>query len=700
MGKSPNTVSMRDEKERRDGVIDTGLPSDEPLALGLDDDTVLRLIGNRIEAGVNYWNSQLKLDSVRKEAEDYYVGNTYSEDDLYDFQVPYKNNRILTAVETLLPMITSQIPLPQVTEGQDTDASRELAHDFEDVLITCYEDMGVKAAITMAVRHILQGKRVAVLKYFFDPNDGELLPDGSRKGKIKIECVRPEKVVFDAEASDPDDIPLIAEYMTATIEELTIMFPNKKQAIFDFFGLKRGTRSQLNRKVGYQEVHFTYYEKGKPQEATAYQLSEKVLLGAKKNINFNYDLFKQLENGKYQKLNFFDAPKKPYILINHINLGRYVIDDTSLADQARPLQDILEKRGRQIVENADQAASGLVLNSNMISFEDAQKLIGDPSEKIMVDGDVREAAARLPYNVLPNYVINDKLDARGEIDNIFGANAPVRGESSNADTLGQEVLSQRANAGRLQTITNSIEMAAAKLYPAIAQMIKVFWDEDEIVRFTPTEGKTRFINWNSDKVEDGVKIRVKEGSAIPKDKSAKKNETIQMQASIDPLTLAEGMDMPNAKEVAKRIVFYKFFMDRYLTEVLGDDGTLVDPNALGDIQIMLDGTMPPIPDSPSKRYIDTLNNFMNSNGFKQQDPQIQQLVISFASGVNDKAKTGLGEPGNPISEQNPATPTESESEGTVPGTEAPAEGAPQPGDGQGLVGKIISRVKCMNPFKK
>jgi hypothetical protein len=711
MGTSPNLQKPMGNNERQEGVLPEST-NEVPLALGLEESDILRIIGKRVEEAEQFWNKELGLDDVRKKSDDYYIGNTYQEDDLYEFQVPYKNNRILTAVETLLPMITSQIPQPIATEGRDTDESRELAHDLEDVLVAKYDDFGVRRTFTRIGRHLLMGKRVGILKYRFDPEAGERMPDGTRKGAIVVESVRPEKVVFDADASDPDNIPLIAEYMSDTVEDLVTMFPVKKKEIFAKFGIKRGVKSQISKKVGYIQVWFTYRDKsGDQQEGVAYKLEE-ILLGATKNPNWNYDEFEEQEDGKFRRLNYFDRPQKPYILVNHINTGKYVIDDTSLADQAMPLQDVLEKRGRQIVENADQASSGLVLNSKMISPDDAKKLIGDPSEKIMVDGDVREAAARLPYNMLPAYVINDKNDARSEIDNIFGANAALRGEEQQGDKLlGAMVLSQRANSGRLQTVTNAIEDACGReygLYPSLVQMMKVYWDEPEVVRFNPTEGKTRFIDWQSDKIEDGVRVRVKEGSAIPKDKESLKQQTIQIAPTLDPLTLAEGLDYPNAKEVAKRMVYYRFFMDKYLSEILADDGSMVDQQAMADIQALLNGQTPPVPEEPSKKYIATLERFLNSQGFQGvQDVQIKQNIIQFAKMVNDKAKGGIGEAGETQSEQNPATETPAETEETVPtpgepetpvapGEAAPAP-APEPGQqsaaGQGFVQNLLSRFR-------
>lgn len=707
MGTSPNQETVNND-ERQVGVISNGT-EDMPLSLTLEDKDILRIIGNKVEDAEEFWNKELKLDEVRKKADDYYLGNTYQESDLYEFQIPYKNNRIITAVETLLPMVVSQIPLPTVTEGSDTDESRQLSSDLQNVLVTLYEDLGIKGCFKMSIRHILQGKRIGILKYRFDPDAGERLPDGNRKGAIVVESVRPEKVVFAAKASDPDNISLIAEYMDDTIEQLVFKFPQKKDDIFKFFGIQRGTKSQLAREVGYTEIWFTYLDNaGKPQEALGWALSKDLLLGATKNPNWNYDEFKQNSDGSYSRLNFFDAPKKPYILINHINLGKYVIDDTSLADQAHLLQDVLEKRGRQIVENADQAASGLVLNSNMISQDDAAKLIGDPSEKIMVDGDVREAAARLPYNILPSYVINDKADARAEIDNIFGANAALRGEQSNTRTLGAQVLSQRANAGRIQTITDSIEEAAAKLYPALVQMMKIYWDEPEIVRYSPSEGKTQFIEWKGDKIEDGVKVRVKQGSATPRDKEAIRQETIQTIAIQDPLSIAEGLDKPNPKEWAKRVVYYRFFMDKYMTEILGDDGTGIDPKAVADIQSLASGQTPPVPENPSQQYIATFDKFMQSDGFKQiADQQIKNNVVSFAKTIMEKAKGGIGEPGQVQSEQNPVAPNPAEQAGTVPtpGQPVPAGGAPAnqqpaivstsaltPTSGQNILQRVIARI--------
>lgn len=697
-----NQDNLNQTEETREGIVFDV----EALNLDLEDDEINRIIGTRIEDSESWWNKELNLKQVRERAEKYYNNMSYDERDLYEHQIPYKNNRILLDIEVLVPLSVSQPAQPVVTEAQDTDTSRQLAKDLGDTLLSIYEDEYIKSKLTMAVSDLYKGKRIGILKYRFDASKGKLNPDGTRRGKITVDHVRPERVVIAQGTTRGQNPAFIAEYCTATIEKLCSLYPKKKDEIFKDQGIVRGVKTQMQREVGYWEIWFSYFDAdGAEQEGTCWKLN-KVILDKMQNPHWNYDDYEvDQATGKAVRLNFLDFPEKPYKFFNHINSGKYVYDDTSLIDQVIPLQDVLNKRGRQIAENADQASSGMVLNSNMISEEDAKKLIGDPSEKIMVDGDVRAAAARLPYNPLPQYVVQDKLDARAEIDNIFGANAPIKGESSGLDTLGQEVLSQRANMGRLQTIADVIEDGMDGLYKGLVQMMKVFWDEPEIVTLEQADGRNEFLSMSQDKIEDGVKVRVKSGSVLPKDKATIKNETIQTQASLDPLSLAEGLDKPNPKEWAKRIVYYRFFMDKYLTETLGEGGDGMDSQALADIQALMSGQTPPVPNDISKEYLAVFDQFLKSQGFQQiQDPNIKKNIVEFVKQINEKAKSGLGEGSTDTASQEQAGANADVNAQTAvapaAGNEPPATGGSIQPTGQG--GNILSRgvQALMSRFKK
>lgn len=680
--------------EQREGDLGDSV---DDLTLELSDDDVARIIGNRVEDDKKWWDAEIKLTEVREKAEKYYMGQSFDEKDLYDFQIPYKDPEMFIAIETLVPLAVSNAPMPVVTEASDSDISRQLAGDFGNVLLGQYEDLYLKAKLSTIARHLLLSKRLGILKYWWDPSKGKMLPDGTRKGGICVEAIRGERIVISKRADANGNPDFIAHFREGTVEELISKYPDKKDAIFKECSIQRGVRSQLQKEYGYIEVWFSYYDKkGNIKEAVAWKLG-KVILGKDVNPNWNYDGFKNdPATGKAINLNFFDSPQKPFIFFNHLNLGKYIYDDTSFVEQAASAQDLLNKRGRQIVENADQASSGLVLNSKMMSMADADKIIGDPTEKLMVDGPVQDAAARLPYTQLPSYVLQDKQDARNTVSSVFGANAAMRGDTTGNKNLGQDVLSQRAQMGRLQSLADSLEDGMDKLYKALAQMIKVYWDEPELITLEQASGKTQFITWSSDKIQTGVKIRVKAGSMLPKDKFAIRNETIQTMAILDPLSIAEGLDKPNPKEFARRIVYYRFFMDKYLTEILGDspDGG-IDNNAIADIHALTSGMSPTPPDEPSKDYLYTIDKYINSGGFANiKDETIKNNITAFAQQVTTNARIGLGEPaqqasGAPVDPnampQDPnAAPPQAAPEGApaVPPQEPASPGPSTPASGQ------------------
>jgi len=153
---SPNLSQPLANDERIEGPLDEGM-DDQPLSIDLSDEDVLRLIRKTIEQGEIFWNKELEIDKVREKAETYYLGKTLNEEDLYEHQVPYKNNRILTAIEILVPLINSQFAQPIITEAEDTDESRELARDLENVLLAKVEDLYLKARFAMCARHLLIG---------------------------------------------------------------------------------------------------------------------------------------------------------------------------------------------------------------------------------------------------------------------------------------------------------------------------------------------------------------------------------------------------------------------------------------------------------------------------------------------------------------------------------------------------------------
>lgn len=672
-------------REPREEEIDAGAA----LRLTLTDDEIAAQLSDRVDRSERSWNAELDLKERRMYSERAYLNDIKDEDELYDWQMGYKNNRLLTGIETILSLLMQNVPEPIITPGSDTRASRELADNLRVALLAQYEDLFLKAKFTMVGRHILTGQRIAYMKYVWDGTLGRVNEDGERTGAISVSVIRPSRIVIEEKTQweQVDDIPLIAEFKTATVEELCLRFPDKQNKLYEKFGIKKGEeKTNLGKKVGHVENWFSYYDgEGNKQEALVWKYND-LVLDKYKNPNYDYDEYDKDEEGNLVYLNFFDRPKKPYIAFNHLNLGRFLIDDTSLIEQAIPLQKVLNKRGRQIVENADMANAGLIFNEEQVNEENAAKLIGDPDERLLVKGDVRAAASRLPMNLLPNYVVEDKIDARNEIDNILGTNAPLRGEKSSAKTLGQEVISQRSNMSRLQTLSDSLEDGGMRLYQGIVQMMKVYWDEETMVKYTGRDGYTTFMEFDKDKIEDGVGVRVRAGSLMPKDDAAMRAETLQIADALDPLSLMEGLGRDNPREIATRMVYYKLMPDKYFTEVLDIGDGVADPDALNDIQLVNNGTPIPVRDDITTEYLTTYQNFVEGPSFKTLPPEIQAAHIEFFKATTDKAKIGLKQD---VAQEEPADTSSALSPGGEAG--APPAGQPAPPEAGGeFVSNLLS----------
>src|SRR3990167_3469468 len=612
---------------------------EEYLALGLTKEKLTRIVGEKMDTFDQWWEKKLNLKNVRAINEKRWLNKNFEVShslEPYPYQHPlYRDNRIFLSIETLVSNVVARIPEPVVTEGQDTDASRELATSYGNVLKKKADKANLKGGLQMAARHLLMGYRTGIIKWSWDYNGGRLKSDGTFIGDISVKCIRPHKIVIASEADDPDDIRVIGEKMRVTVGELISKFPNMKEQIKEKAGLQHsGETVRLGTKANYWEVWFTYFLGGKRKEAVCWKIDD-LLLGAGPYPYYNYS----------KGTNYLDAPRKPYVFFRFLSDGQYVYDNTSLTEQTAKLQDVLEKRGRQIVENADKVNATEVFNLNMISAGEIEKYTGDPRQKIIVKGNVQEAFARVAPAALPSYVLQDKYDARAEIDNLFGTHAPVRGEKTEAKTLGQEVLSQRADLGRTRPLTDAIERGAVQVYEGITQLFKVFAKEEHMVKYAGPDGGTVFAQFSADKIEDGVEINIQAGSMMPDDKTKDKSDAMEltkMGGRIDPLSFFEKLHVPNPKEWAKRLIYFLWMPDRYIKEVLELGDETGNQDAMATIQRISAGENVPGKQDASKEYLAAYDQFVRSPVFQQLDPEVKQLHIMHLRDTVNLSKQDLG----------------------------------------------------------
>lgn len=692
----------------------------EPAAIfdvKMEDKDVLQLIREPITKSEAYWNNTFGLAKVRESNKNLWLPLHYKDKDVYDYQEEYmyQDNRIFSSIETIVSMINTRIAQPEVTPAQDTITSLQIAKDLSKALFAHAEKYQVDDIFRVAARNLLLS-RVGWVKLRWDIHAGE-------NGDAVPEHVPPEDMIVDMDAKWNEVPRFIGQRIhNKTGDDLVALYPEKEQEIYKMLGVARfnskgdlvAYKSQLAKKVELIEVWFTYFDAEAGTYAGAVCVVDdkfQTVLDKQKNPNWNYEDKMPAEGeevgseGKkdddVRSINFLDRPEPPFFNLNYLNDGSSFIDQTSMVEQAAPLQHILDRRGFQIMENAEMSGSGMVFNTNMITKEDIAKLVGAPDEKVGVKGDVRSAFMRIPPPPLPNYVIEDKMDARQAMDNIFATHEITRGESSANKTLGQDKMQFQQNATRMNDIARSIERMATRYYRYLVQMMKVYYTEEHYFKAAGEDGQFDFVVMKGDLIEDGIDIRVEAGSTMPIDRETqlKWSETLMGGGLIDPLSLyevASGGSLPSPKKMLERFMLYKTDPLAFMGKVQDDD---FDRQAFLDIQILNGGKMPEPRSEYNAVYFKFINNYMLSGDFEEQVPYVKELYLQHlqiaqmqaqkqlelmmtqmptqedmdAKNQKEMEQAQMGQQLNPQEQQQPGKPGQPQ-----PGQAPPPKPAPKP----------------------
>lgn len=614
--------------------------------LKIADGDILNLIKKPIADSDAYWSNTFNLKKVREKNMNLWLPNHWKGKDVYDYQEDYlyQDNRTFTSIETICAVVNSRIPQPDVMPGQDNPISKQIAEDLQRVLYAHSKKFRTSDIFRIITRNLLI-KRIGYVKLRWDPTLGEY-------GDIVPEFVQPEDIVVDQDAKWGDVPRFQAQRIrNKTGEELIAMFPDMRQQIYQLLGVNRvdskgnlvAYKSHLGKKKNIWEVWFRYYDEANEKYGGALAYVDEnfqTVLGKMRNPNWNYED----ETKKGECSNLLDFPQPPFMPINHLNDGSSYIDLTTLVEQGASLQNILDRRGFQIMENAEQAGSGLIFNTQMIKKEDIARLTGSPDERIGVKGNVTQAVMRVAPPPLPSYVIQDKEDARSEIDNIYATHDITRGESPGSETLGQSQIQKGQDYTRMDDIARAVERMAALYYRYLVQMMKVYYTDEHWFWAAGEDGQFDRVMMQADMIEDGVDISVEEGSTLPPNKSSMQEfaTTIAPLGLIDPLSLYEvgaGGTLPSPKKMMERLVKWKLDPMSFVQDTQNEE---IDRNAFMDIQVLLRGEMPEPRDEISPEYLKFLNNYMTSSGnFMKQDDKIKSLFVEWAKTCQDIANKQL-----------------------------------------------------------
>ena len=636
---------------------DTGVIDDRPvLSITTDDRELIMNFKRWKDDSLAYWNNTkgYNLENVRARNERYYLGYQIDHSSLYNYQVPFVDNQIFVGTQAVMAYVTGRDPSCEVTPEDKEVQSQVMSEDLETAINIHSERHALSRKIKVAAKHMYT-KRVGIIKLSYDPDVDDIVPV----------AVNPDNVVLDKDCQLGEEPRFIMEVCTSTVAGLIHRFPEKEKDILGVFGRVRKTPKLLGQTVAYNEVWFTDESQGEPQECVAWYFGD-VILDKMKNPNYLYD------GDGVRVENFMDVPTKPYVFFNYLNDGSHLIDQTTPIEQAIPLQDILNKRGRQIVENADTANSILVFKSGAMPDEEAENVTRDPNQILILDTEdgqpVQSAYGEITPHLLPNYVLDDKQDVKNSLHNILGTPSQFRGDDSKREvgTLGEAKMVQSQASGRQDEIVKEIEFSLDRYFRLLVQMMKVWYDKKHDFSTRDNDGNFIFVQLSRESMPNVANISVSQGSIMRVDKERRENigMALAKMGLIDPYNLYKDLGLKDADKRYEALVKFKMAPDSLVSDVKSE---VADRDAYIDFSLIMNGQKAEPRDDITPEHIHAHRKQLMTDKFLYAKPEIQKALLEHIEneviGISQRAKLEaaseqglLVDPSIPVSPEPPELP--------------------------------------------
>lgn len=611
--------------------------TDEPVEvfdLSMPDGRLVTMISRSLEESISHWNQwPYNLDEGDKQNIKYWMGEQMSARYITENgnALPNMGNRLQTSSRAVLAYVNARVANPEIGPSNGEETSQQFAKDLRATMYQHGVDHDLEEKAGKSTFNLVIQKR-GYLKLRFDPLCGPY-------GDIEVDHVNPEDIVVDKWTTFKGEPGRIFHRQSCTIEELVMKFPQKKDEIYAAFEIGRGVYTQTSRRVTYWEAWFTFYADNKRKEGVAWYLPHgKVILGKMENPNFIYTG----DDKKDREINFSSFPIKPFVVFNYMNTGKSFIDETSLFEQAKPLQDLYNKRKKQIMENNDYVNGRSIADAGALKQEDADRFYSKGPKAILLvkpqqGQTVKDAFVHVQHNPLPQQSTDEAYDTRDQIDDTMGTPKIFRGEESKNTTLGQD-RSNIQQAGALQDdLARAVDKAMQAYYRKLFQMMKVYYTEDHWFQVRGEDGKYDFIVMNSDTMDTNVKVSVEAGSTLPSNKGEIRDVAIDAAnaSKIDDLSFWEAMiygKLPDPETIVERTQKQLTDPMRFMSDV---EKQQFNREAATDIALLIAGKEPPERDEYGQAYLEFVNRFVMGNKFlklAETNPDAQeQIKIHLAS---------------------------------------------------------------------
>ncbi len=459
------------------------------------------------------------------------------------------DNLIFEAVETFLPIANKANPDPVVSAG-DTPEALALAKNIKNALVDQADKQKLRMKLKRGTRHWTL-YRLGCWKIVWD----------DLKDDIDTQVTNPKNLILDKDGYVDDAGYFIGEYIgekkKASASKLIEMFPKSAEQIRSF------AKGKMATKVEYTE----WWYKG----MDIFYTTDTLVLGKFKNPNWNYDGKEvRLDPATQQESvleikgkNHQHMPLAPYVFLSVFTTGEKPHDDTSLILQNVPMQDMVNKRFRQIDKNADSQNNGMIVSGDFYTKEQAAEVstflrkggtVWQPS------GDVNTGSRRDAAPALPGDVYQQLADSRTELRNIFGtAGSTAQGLAGEESVRGKIMASQTDSSRIGGGVTEYIEQVADTIYNFWVQFMYVYYDEPHMIEGMGQNGAAETMQIRNTDFTTDVRITVKDGSLIPKDPLTERNEAMDLWEgnAIGLPELYSRLDFPDPMASAKQTLLWQ-----------------------------------------------------------------------------------------------------------------------------------------------
>lgn len=636
------------------------------FSLPIDDNDLITLISQKRELALQE-SDKLQLNPRRSRNRDYWRGKHYegpADLPMDDYHSDYMDPLIYENSETRYTLASQRMPDIMVEGKNDDNKSIENAQAVEAFL-------GKKVNNKMVQRMVKAGLRqhqiyyTAAIKPLWDPS----LKNGT--GDIKYTLINPQRLILDPLATIPydgytaDNMEFIGEVLEEPIEKIYAKFPKSAQQLRDMLQVLASKNLPVPSKLKYEEWWLRYYQNGTVYESVCW-LYQTLVLDKMRNPYYDWEGYKvylpKLDpNGNYKLsttleaetryYNYFEIPRKPYILFSYQNLGDGPMDDTTTIEQSIPTQKLIDRTGRQIVEISDHAVPKKIFG-NAIEKKDVRSISDDPGESIWLNvADPTKAMTWMQANPPSPELLQLQQDSRQRMDGLFNTHGPVKGQPAPSNESG--VAKQITREGDLTVSDDLVDIVVERVTFEMAgwtmQLAKLLYDEPHFLKAVGRNGSKIAREFTRKDFTDDLMIDVKANSV---DKQTNRNDAMNMASrkAIDPLTMFEWMDKPNPQELVRRwIAFTNGAQDgyqTYLKEVglqleatsnpqppftIGGDDTQTAQQAKEDIKDMVAGQIIAPPDKFDQTYVASFISFIRSGQFRSLDSDTQQNFKDFVT---------------------------------------------------------------------